>query len=436
MMRQLPWAPEAEHELVACPLIDARVFDQVREVVSATDFYQAASQTLWQTMLSLYDEHGALDYPLVREALRLCGKAAPGDSWDLVLGKLLDRAGTTSNAMLYAERVRETARLRAVIQAAEDIAHEGCERPDDVEAFACRSQEAIRSAAEQGSVDTYRPARTVIDVFERLCEAKKDGPRAKTRGKLTGFDRFDRLTDGLRKLTISMGRPGMGKTTLAFSWAWNVAKAGGRVFVWEGELDDDETFGRFISLASLVPYGALENRYQLGDDFARRASDAVYTIADLKLGIDCKTALTADQIVVRANRAARELGGLDLIIVDHFHLMSHPRAHRSERTDEAMARSSGVLRDLAKNLAPVVVCAQLSRHVEQRSDRRPMLSDMRECGALEQDAHLVVSPYRPYVYDNAQDKGNAELLVRKNRSGPLDDVPLLFHPTTIRFSEP
>ena len=430
--QQLPWSPEAEVEVLGCPLIDPATLDTLRDMLTPEQFYQPAHQQLFRAFVKVYTETGTVDYPLMIDQLK---RQNAGIQWHNVLSAVMDRAGTTSNVEHYAKRVAETARLRAVIEAASAIRYEATQQPEDVDAFCATVQEQLRRAAEGGLVSTSVSSASALDAFEGFCQAKAEDAPAELRGLLTGWTSFDELTDGLpRKMVVDMGRPGMGKSALALSWAFDLGVAGWKVGIWSGEMDEPEVWGRGISRFSYVPYLALTSRYALSNDQAREGAAAAHRIADSSFELDCQPGLTAEQLVVRAHRMRRKLGGLDLFVVDHFHLMRHPRANRGERLDEAMARSSGLLRDLAKELACcVLVCAQLSRECERRPDKRPILSDLRECGALEQDAQLVISPYRPYVYDQAYSKTAAELLIRKNRNGPTAPAAVEFIPSTIGF---
>lgn len=432
---QLPWSKEAEVECIAAAFVDPASVDRVREIIEPEHFYHRSHAGLWEAVTACWRE-GAVDPVLVKQRLVDSG------TWDelggyQLLGAMLDQAGTTMHVERYARIVRDKARLRAIIAASQDTIAEALQQPEELDSFAATAEARLRSAAIDGSADTLEHARVgAWRAFERFAEPAED-ENDPTLGVLTGYRQLDEWTDGLpRKLVICMGRPGMGKSTLALNLALRVARRGLGVFIWSGEMDREEVWGRLIAADSGVGFIPLTSRYALRGDDLRAASDSATRIGHMPIVLDCQTKLTADMIALRAARARRELGRLDLLIVDHFHLMRHPRA-KGMRKDEAQEESSGVFRDLAKELRCVVLlCAQLNREAGKRPDKRPILEDLRECGALEQDVQIVLSPFRKYVYSrNIADKYEAEMLVLKNRNSAIGSFPLAFAPSTMVFRD-
>ena len=441
-MQTLPHPPQAEHELVAAAFVDHGILEEVGDLVGAGDFHNAILRTVWKSITAVVATDGVLDLPMLIEYLR------EHRLWDQVGGhdtisRLMDRRGSTAHVALYAREVREYARRRAVIGAAESIVVDGFGEMEDVQAYCLASEDKIRDAAAGKGGDAFvTPAEVVATVTARAMRTEAEGDT--TRGVPCGLPRLDDefLLGGLpRKLVVIAARPKMGKTNLGLQFALTMARAGRPGVIFSMEMTRDEIMERMLASMAKISSKKIAGSGALTGYDLDKFLDAGEKLARLPFLIDDSNRLTATQIRSRVGRATRTLGPLDWCLIDYFNIMSHP-ALKSGRADESMGVSSGILTDMAKDRGLVcILLAQLSRRCEEKADKRPEMHHIRECGALEQDAALVLSPFWPYKYRNVagmyktSSRDRAEMMILANRYGGEGIFPMKFWPAQHRYEE-
>lgn len=441
-MQTLPHPPQAEHELVAAAFVDHGILEEVGDLVAPGDFHNAILRTVWEGIVAVVARDGVLDLPLLRQYLRekRLWERMGGDD---TLGRLMDRAGTTAHVALYAREVREYARRRAVMCAAESIAADGYGDIEDVQAYCLAAEDKIRDAAAGKGGDTFvTPAQVVAVVTARAMRSEAEDDTS--RGVPCGLPRLDDdfLLGGLpRKLVVIAARPKMGKTNLGLQFALTMAKAGRPGVIFSMEMTRDEIMERMLASTAEISSKKIAGAQALTGYDLDKFLDAGEKLAALPFLIDDSNRLSATQIRSRVGRAVRKLGPLDWCLIDYFNIMSHP-ALKSGRQDEAMGVSSGVLTDMAKDRSMVtILLAQLSRKCLEKPDRRPEMHHIRECGALEQDAAVILSPFWGYYYRDAAGmyknapRDRAEMMVLANRYGGTGIFPMKFWPAQHRYEE-
>jgi replicative DNA helicase len=426
-------SPEAEQELVSAPFVDPACLERIAEVVSPEDFLVWGA--LHVAQLVVYRQSQTLDYPLLVTELQRRGM----DQMEAhrVCGAALDRSGTTANVEHYAQVVRDRAVLRRLAGVGEWISQAAHQLPDDVEGFACRAESRVREVAEQGSRWGLHGAEDVATrTLERIYAAKAGDESVL--GLQTGFAKLDKLTGGLPDgVSFVAARPECGKSAFCLDVVLDVAQRGHGVFVWSAEMPEWDIATRLMGKLSGFCVQDMLNRAEVDTNTMRRIQDAGATVSTLPLFVDCEPGLTADQVTLRARRAQRELRKagkeLRLVVVDHFHRLNHGPG---DRPDEMMRRASNHFADWAKKQAlPLLVAAQLNRVAEHR---RPEMSHLRECGAAEQDAEIMLGIWHPWKAPGAvaQPHNVAEVVLMKNRRGTSKVVlKLHFDGPCMRFRE-
>jgi replicative DNA helicase len=425
----LPHDHDLEREVLSAVFVDPECLWLIRELLAPADFHSHANGRILGHMIAVQDRDGRVDLPLLTTQLRASNDGALQPQ----MLSLLDRAGTTSQLERYAGRVAEYAVLRRMADAADRVAHEACmpDAAEDVAAWTAESLRAVEDAAQGGAVDTLVLAHQAMPgAWLDMQEAKS---QERTYGLNTGIRDLDEWTDGLpRKLCVIAARAKMGKTALAMSISAHWLHRGMRVLWLQQEMDEREFWARYLAQSSRVPFRAIAGRERLGESQGRDVAHASQRIADWRLAVDFRTRMTAEGVKLAALKARRVLGGLDAIVVDHFHCMQHGSVGDDPR--HGMEATSNYLRDTAKDLGVcMLLLAQLNRGSDKRANQRPVLSDIRECGALEQDAHIIFAPHRPYYYDRTADKRHAELLVLGNRNGDTGPITMRFIPEIMHF---
>ena len=450
-MGVLPHSPAAEHELVAAVLVDHHVLGDVADVVSADDFHNHNLGIIWEAMRVVVKRDGALDPPLLFDYLK------QRRLWDRVGGhdafaQLGDRGGHTSRVGSYAREIRSFARQRSVVAAAESIAAEGMRMDiDDVDQFCLDAEDQVRAAAAGREAHQFiDPGEAVAQVVERATTRPEPGDT--TRGIPVGLPTLDHQIchGGLpRGLVVIGARPKMGKTNMGAQFALSMMQGGHA-----GVFFSLEMTGVGITTRMVANAGQLNSKKILGETPITNEEDlrCLTTGADevarlsTMFKIDESSRLTAGAIRSRIGRAERELGKkVEWAVVDYFNIMAHPGIERM-REDQAMGISCGILADVAKERNMVIILlTQLSRKCESKLDKRPELHHLKECGALEQDASLVVFPFWPHWYGkqgvpaytdkSRYPESRAELMVAANRFGATGIIPLEFWPGQHRYRE-
>ena len=424
--RLLPHNVEAEESVLGAMLLSRDAIAAAAEVLSSADFYRPANGHIFDAILSLYAHAAPADPVTVAEELRRSGLL------DMIGGSpalLSLQAGTptTSNAGHYARIVEEHALLRKLISVAGEIAEIGYGLPDDITAAVDRAEAMVFDVAQRRNADTMLPLRELLgqnlDRLEQLYERGES-----ITGVPSGYFDLDEQLNGLQPnaLYIVGARPAMGKSAFALGMAAHAALEQKRpVLFFSLEMSHLELTQRLLCADAKVDSSRMRNGKLQADDWPK-ITNAVARLADAPIYIDDNPRLTIMEIRGKARRVKARLGDLGLIVIDYLQLMTG-RSNAENRQVEIAEISRG-LKILARELeVPVVALSQLSRSLESRADKRPMLSDLRESGSLEQDADVVMFLYRDEVYNaDSPDRGVAEVIVAKHRSGPVGSTRLAF----------
>ena len=432
-----PHSVEAEQSVLGALLIDATTWEQVADAVSAEDFYRPDHRLIYEALAELINVGRPGDVVTVSEHLERRGRLA--DAGGLAyLGTLARDTPTAANARAYANIVRERALLRRLIEAGHAIvasvfSDEGLAVRDLVD----RAEARVFEIAEQGA-HSRGGARKVSALLPELIDKIDEwhSHPDKLRGLATGFTDFDNKTGGLRPgdLVIVAGRPSMGKTTLAVNMAEYAAvspDSKSSVAIFSMEMPAEQLVTRMLASIGHVPLNSIRSG-RISDDDWVRITAATSQLSEAKIFIDESPALTPTDLRARARRLKRE-HGLHLVVVDYLQLMQVPGTKENRATE--IAEISRGLKSLAKELqVPVIALSQLNRAVEQRNEKKPVMSDLRESGSLEQDADMILLIYRDEVYDkNTTKKGMAEIDLAKHRNGETGTFLLTFQGQYARF---
>lgn len=423
-----PHSIEAERSVLGALMLDQRAWDQIVDRLSEKDFYHKEHRIIFKVIARLVEHDKPIDVLTVSEALKEQQnlEAAGGE---VNLFELANDTPSSANIIAYADIVRERSVLRQLISAASQIAENAFQsHGKSVVELLDTAERIVFAISEQGArgegpqnIKAYL-AKT-MDRIDTLFHSNTP-----ITGTPTGYHDLDDMTSGLQSsdLVIIAGRPSMGKTTLAMNIAEHVAiKSCAPVLIFSMEMPGEAIVMRLLS--SLCRIDQLRIRTgKLADEDWPRISSTVSMLSDAPLFIDDTPGLSPAEMRARARRIAKEHGQLGLIVVDYLQLMQIP-GYNENRTAE-ISEISRSLKSLAKELkVPVIALSQLNRGLEQRADKRPVMSDLRESGAIEQDADLIVFIYRDEVYnENTPEKGTAEIIIAKQRNGPIGKVRLTF----------
>jgi len=428
----LPQNIEAEQSVLGGILIDNEALHKVLEIIEPNDFYRDNHKKIFLAFLELFENNTPLDIITVTELLQKKGELT-NVGGATYLASLVDSVPTTANITHYAKIIKEKSILRSLIAKATDIVNMGFEASEDVAEILDKAEEAIFSITQQRIQTSYYSIKEIIkQTFETIEElsSKKDS----VTGIPTGFVDFDRLTAGLQPsdLIIIAGRPVMGKTSFTLNIAQHAAtRAGVPVGFFSLEMSKEQLALRMLCAEARINSQKIRSGFLSERDWLR-LTDAAATLSEAPIFIDDTPALSVLEIRAKARRLRSE-HNIGLIIVDYLQLMKgRGKVDTREREISEISRS---LKALAKELnIPVVAVSQLNRRVEERENKRPRLADLRESGAIEQDADLIVFIYRDEVYnEDTPDKGIAEIIIGKQRSGPTGVVKLAFLDKYTRF---
>lgn len=435
-----PHSTEAEQAVLGGIMLSNQHWDGIAERVIAEDFYTFAHKAIFQTMEELMRNQTPIDLITLDQALKAKGISDSVGGF-AYLADLSNNTPNAINILAYAEIVREKAILRELITVGNRIAENSYSpKGKDIKMVLDEAEREVFSIAEKRSSSTEGP-QNVLSVLESTIA------RIETLGKLenhngvtgvtTGFVELDKKTAGLQPsdLIIVAARPSMGKTTFAMNLCENAAMASDKpVLVFSLEMPAEQIMMRMIASLARVDQTKIRTGQNLDEtEWSKIASVFGMFKQKNNLYIDDSSGLTPTELRSRARRVYRENGGLSMIMVDYLQLMRAP-AFSDNRTLE-IAEISRSLKALAKELeVPVIALSQLNRTLEQRADKRPVNSDLRESGSIEQDADLIMFIYRDEVYnDNSEDKGVAEIIIGKQRNGPIGRVRLAFNGQFSRF---
>lgn len=437
-LRTPPHSIEAEQSVLGGLLLDNAAWDRIADLLGPEDFYRFDHRLIFQHIARLINASRPADVITVYESLSGIGKAdeVGGLSY---LNALAQNTPSAANIRHYAQIVRDRSVLRRLITVSDEIAGLAFQpQGREVKKILDEAESRIFSIAEEGArgVQGFSEIRPLLkQVVERVDELYNRENKNDVTGVPTGFLDLDRKTSGLQPgdLIIVAGRPSMGKTAFSVNIGEHVAiESGLPVAIFSMEMSGTQLAMRMIGSVGRLDQHKLRTG-QLAEDDWPRLTYAIQKMNDAQIYIDETPALSSDSLRSAARRLARQCGKLGLIIVDYLQLMS-PNSAGENRSTEIGEMSRG-LKALAKELAcPVIALSQLNRSVEQRPNKRPQMSDLRESGSIEQDADLILFIYRDEVYNpDSPDKGTAEIIIAKQRNGPIGEVRLTFSGQYTKF---
>ena len=437
-LRIPPHSIEAESSVLGGLLLDNAAWDRVADLLVDSDFYRYEHRQVYAAVAALINASRPADVITVYEHLQSMGKAEEVGGLGY-LNSLAQFVPSAGNIRRYAEIVRERSILRKLVSASDEIATNAFNtqgRP--VAQILDEAEQKIFQIGEEGSrmkQGFQAMPQLVVDLLDRVQDMA-DNPNDIT-GVATGFYDFDRMTSGMQPgdLIVLAARPSMGKTALAINIAEHVALAEGLpVAVFSMEMGASQLAVRIVGSIGRIDQGHLRTG-KLTDEEWPRLTEAIEKLRQVSLHIDETPGLTPSELRANARRLARQCGKLGLIVVDYLQLMSGSSSDSSENRATELGEISRGLKMLAKELqCPVIALSQLNRSVETRTDKRPMMSDLRESGAIEQDADVIMFIYRDDYYNkDSKEPGIAEVIIGKQRNGPTGTVKLAFLKPLTKF---
>ena len=434
LLKQLPHSVEAEQAVLGSMLIDPRCVPEVVEHLRPEDFYLRPNREIYETIYSMFSYSATIDPVTVLEHMRQSGVYDENNSRSYIL-HLMDTTPTASNVGEYVEIVRDKALLRRVAEAAGEVSalvQDGTGTGQDVLEAAEQKIYAIRQGRSARGLTPI--SAVILDVYDRLNELAASD--SEVPGLSTGLSDLDRAISGRNKsdLILLAARPGMGKTSMALNVLLHAGKfSGGSVVFFSLEMSREQLAMRLISAESFVDNKKLVTG-KLNEDDWTKVADAAAALNQTKILIDDDPTLS----VADMNAKCRRVDDLKLVVIDYLQLMQSAggRTYSGENRQQVVSDISRALKIMAKELnVPVLCLSQLSRGPESRADKRPMLSDLRESGAIEQDADIVMFLYREGYYDRDTENHNlAECIIAKNRHGETGTVELQWLPEYTAFS--
>ncbi len=430
-----PHSLEAEQAVIGGILISADAWDLVAELIESNDFYRPSHRQIYREIKFLAEENGPIDVITLSDRLDAQGLLETVGGLPY-LSELVEKTPSVSNIRAYATVIRERSILRGLIEAAQDIAESGfnpegrssSELVDEAQRKIMRISDVEGDSG--GLIDINPLLKSAIDRIEELFDSESD-----ITGISTGFKDLDRMTSGLQRsdLIIVAGRPSMGKTAFAMNLVEHAALHQKKpVLVFSLEMSSESLIMRMLASLGRIDQAKVRSGNLEKDDWPKLSS-AASKLQDIPLYIDDSPALTPTEIRTRARRVARETGDLGLVMVDYMQLMQVAGA--SEGRVAEISEISRNLKAIAKEFnCPMVALSQLNRALEQRPNKRPQNADLRESGAIEQDADVIFFIYRDEVYnEESPDKGVAEIIIGKQRNGPIGTCKLAFLGEHTRF---
>ncbi len=429
-----PQSIEAEESLIVRILFDNDILPDVVDILSPEDFYRTAHRKIFTGIIKLFKKKEPIDIVTLPAILKEMGvlEEIGGATY---LATLVDTVPLAVNAKHYAKIVHDKASLRRLIERANEIAKQCFEDRGNVDEIIDFAESSIFEISKNKHKQAFYPISEIIDGNIETLE-ERQGNKALVTGIPTGFTRLDNLISGLQKseLIILAARPSMGKTALALNIARNAAvDANVPVAIFSLEMSKEQLSMRLLCSEARIDSSRLRGGFFSMEDW-RKLTDAAGVLSDTSIFIDDTPDISGMEIRAKARRLKMEKD-IGLVIIDYLQLMKGRMS--AERRDLEISEISRSLKALAKELdVPVMALSQLNRMLEQRNDKQPRLSDLRESGALEQDADVVAFIYRDEIYnsdDNNPKKGTADILIRKNRNGPTGEATLTFLDSYTRF---
>ena len=418
-----PHSAEAEQTVLASALIDHIAVEKVVNILNEDDFYFEANKEIFDSIKQIHIQNIPVDVVTVTDELKKRGKIDYIGGFEY-LAQLTENIITSKNVEAYCNIIKEKSTLRKLISASSEVIEKGYNESEDVQKIIELAESRIFSISQNRGISSFAEIKDVlIDVLNHLEERSMN--RGSLTGLTTGYDDLDRMTSGLQRsdLILLAARPSMGKTALALNIAMNAVKTGASVALFSLEMSKEQYAQRIISTESMVDSSKLRTGNLDDEDWTRLIS-TMSTISNYKVFVDDTPAISLFELVSKCRRLKIEKG-LDLIIVDYLQLMSDG-INTTNRQQEISNISRG-LKALAREMdCPVMALSQLSRAPELRQDHRPILSDLRESGAIEQDADVVLMLYRDdyYYKEESEKKGITDVIIAKQRNGPVGTLEL------------
>jgi replicative DNA helicase len=433
---------DAERAVIGAMLVSETAVAAVAERLDARDFYSEVHRIIYGAMMRLYSRGDPIDQLTLTNELRSVNEFERVGGRPYVF-QIVESVPTAANAGRYAEIVRGKALLRAVIDVGSRITEDAFREPENVSEALDSAEQLIYGVSNQTLREHLSPvselAPGALEMIQRLYEQEGE-----VTGVETGFEDLDRLTTGFHKsdLVILAARPAMGKTAMALNAIWHAASENKMpVAIFSLEMSKEQLVQRLISQTTRIPAQALRSGNVKAEDWPKLVR-GVAEVSRAPIWIDDTAGVTLMEIRAKVRRLSSQLNGagetpLSLVVVDYLQLMIGGDArNRQENRQQEIAEISRGLKVLARDLdVPVLAIAQLSRAVESRHDKRPMLSDLRDSGAIEQDADMVMFLYRDEYYNpDSDDKGIAEVIIGKHRNGPTGKVQLAWMEQYTKFA--
>lgn len=433
LTRVMPHSAEAEQSVIGAMILDNQTIPIVETIIRGEDFYQRQYGVIFDTMVELYEEGRPADLLTLQDRLR--EKDVPPEVSSMnYIGELVASVPRQANAKYYAEIVYEKSTLRRLIRANEDIANRCYAGKDNLEDILADTEKTIFDILSKRRSTDFEPIQEIVlNALERIHKASRN--KNPVTGIPTGFTDLDYRTAGLQPsdLILVAARPSMGKTAFALNVAQYVSfQKNLCTAIFSLEMSKEQLVNRLFAMESRVDSQAIRTG-NLSDDDWDRLVEGVNTVGRSKLIIDDTPGISVSELRTKCRKYKLEFG-LQLVIVDYLQLMSGSGRSGDNRQQE-ISEISRSLKALARELeAPIIALSQLSRAVEARSDHRPMLSDLRESGAIEQDADVVMFLYRDDYYNkDSTAKNVAEVIIAKQRNGPIGTVELAWLPNYTKF---
>ena len=427
---------EAEQSVLGAILIDQGAIAKISDILQPEDFYREAHKLVYRSAMTLFERGEAIDFITVIDMLRReeSLERAGGISY---ITSLANGVPTAANIVFHAKIVQEKSLLRRLIHAATDIAAMGYAETEEVERVLDHSEQKILEVATRKISQDFAPIKEIIfRTLDRIDEMHN--AKGGITGLSTGFTNLDKLTGGFQRsdLILIAARPSMGKTAFALNIAQHmVTRDKKSVAIFSLEMPREQLAMRMMCAEGLIDSQHFRTGAMSNDEW-RNLIDASDRLSSSPMFIDDTASVNAVELRNKARRISKE-HGLDCIIIDYLQLMDGGAHSRIDNRQQQISDISRSLKALARELkVPVIALSQLSRGPESRNSRRPMLSDLRESGSLEQDADMVAFLYREDYYNPETEKKNlTELIIAKNRNGPTETVELFFHKNFTRFRE-
>lgn len=426
---------EAEQAVLAAMLVDREAIARVMESLGTESFYRQSHGTIFETMVALFERGEPVDLITLRDALGSAAKLEEVGGY----GYLIDLASsipTTAHAEFYAKIVADKSLLRNLIRAGSEIVASAFNEDKEVDEVMDSAERLILEIGQERASGAMTPIKDVIhEAFETIEARYAD--KDSLLGATTGFYDLDHMLSGFQPsdLLILAARPAMGKTSLALNFCRNVAVETRKpVLVYSLEMSKEQLVQRLLCAEASIDSHRLRTGYLAEQDWGK-LTHAIGVLSEAPIFIDDTASISVNELRLKARRIKAEHGELGLIMVDYLQLMTSGQSSKGDNRTAEMGAISRGLKQIARELhAPVVALSQLSRAVESRTDKRPMLSDLRESGSIEQDADIVMFIYRDEYYNPDTDKkSTAEVIVAKHRNGPVGHVELYFEKNLTKF---